>query len=165
MTATSTLTVEARGEREIVMVREFSAPRQLIFDCWSKPELLKRWFGGPREWSLIVCEVDFRVGGKYRFVTKNANNGEEMGWGGEYTEIDPPERFVATELFDEAWYEGESLNTTILEEHGGRTVMTMVGQYASRSVRDEVMKSGMESGLSVTFDRLEELLPELEAVR
>ncbi len=80
---TEPLSIEARGEREIVMTRRFAAPRQLVFDAWTKPALLMRWFGGPREWRLTGCEIDLRVGGAYRFVTTR-DDGKQMGWGGLY---------------------------------------------------------------------------------
>lgn len=104
----NTLQVEARGDHEIVMTRVLNAPRHLVFDAFTKPELLKRWLGVFGGWELAVCEIDLRVGGKYRWVWRNAD-GTEMGMGGVYREIAPPEKIVSTEKFDEAWYPGEGL--------------------------------------------------------
>ena len=97
---TRTLQVTTPSEREIAMTRVFDAPRRLVFDAWTRPELLKRWLGVRGGWSFAVCEVDLRVGGAYRFVWRGPN-GKEMGMGGVYREIVPPERLVATELFDD----------------------------------------------------------------
>ena len=150
------LKVEARGEREIVMTRAFEAPRQLVFDAFTKPELLKRWLYGPEGWTLAVCEIDLRVGGRYRYVWKG--HGTEMGMGGVYREIVVPEKIVSTEKFDEAWYPGEATGTVVLTEGSGTTTLTQTLLYESRSARDGVLKSPMESGVAMSYDRLEKLL-------
>src|ERR1700737_1862387 len=105
MKNTGTLNVTTPSDREIVMTRVFDAPRALVFDAFTQPELLKRWFG-PRGWSLVVCEVDYRVGGGFRFVLRGPD-GSEMGMRGVYREILRPERSVHAESFDD--YPGESL--------------------------------------------------------
>ena len=158
MKSAETLQVTAPGEREIVMTRGFDAPRQLVFDAHTKPELIKRWLLGPPGWSMPVCEIDLRVGGKYRFVWRHDRNGNEMGMGGLYREIVAPERIVNTERFDEAWYPGEALNTLVLVETGGRTTLTQTVRYESREARDAVLKSGMESGVAASYERLADLL-------
>ena len=150
------LKVEARGEREIVMTRAFDAPRHLVFDAYTKPELLKRWLYGPEGWTLAVCEIDLRVGGRYRYVWKGGDT--QMGMGGVYREIVVPERIVATEKFDEPWYPGEAVGTIVLTERAGTTMLTQTLQYESRSARDGVLKSPMESGVALSYDRLENLL-------
>ena len=154
MKNTGTLQVTTLGDCEVVMTRVFDAPRQLVFDAFSKPELLKRWFG-PRGWSLVVCEVDFRVGGGFRFVLRGPD-GREMGMRGVYRELVPPERSVHMESFDD--YPGESEVTGIFAEQGGKTTLTVTVVYASREVRDIVLKSGMEHGAAESYDRLAELL-------
>jgi uncharacterized protein YndB with AHSA1/START domain len=154
MQNTGTLKVTLPSEREIVMTRVFNAPRQMIYDAWTKPELLKRWFG-PRGWSLVVCEIDLRVGGKWRFVLRGPD-GNEMGMGGVYRELAPPERDVHTEKFDD--YPGESLVTGVLVENDGKTTMTATILYPSQEVRDIVVKSGMEHGAAESYDRLAEML-------
>src|SRR2546428_9607982 len=120
MKNTGTLKVTTPTEREIVLTRVFNAPRSLVFDALTRPELLKRWFG-PRGWSLVVCEVDLRVGGAWRFVLRGPD-GKDMGIGGVYREIVRPERSVHTESFDD--YPGESIVTTVLVEDRGRTTLT-----------------------------------------
>src|SRR6266850_1197896 len=120
MKNTGTLKVTTPSDREIVLTRVFDAPRRLVFDAFSKPELLKRWFG-PRGWSLVVCEVDMKVGGGFRFVMRGPD-GKEMGMRGVYREIVPPERSVHMESYDD--YPGESQVTTVLVEQGGKTTLT-----------------------------------------
>ncbi|HEY7099656.1 MAG TPA: SRPBCC family protein [Terriglobales bacterium] len=156
------LKVEARGDREIVMTREFTAPRELVFDAFTKPGLVRQWLLGPPGWTMPVCEIDFRVGGSYRYVWRH-NNGNEMGMGGVYREIVVPERIVSTEKFDEAWYPGEAVGTVLLTESGGRTTVTQVVQYSSKEARDSVLKSPMESGVAAGYDRLEQLLAQKAA--
>jgi uncharacterized protein YndB with AHSA1/START domain len=139
------------------MTRIFDAPRRLVFDALSKPELLKRWFG-PHGHSLVVCEVDFTVGGAWRFVLESPD-GRTMGMSGVYKEIVPSERTVHTEGFDD--YPGDSVITTVLTEHDGKTTLTATVLYDSRETRDAVIESGMEHGAAETYDRLADLLPSL----
>ena len=154
MKNTGTLEVTTPTEREIVLTRLFDAPRNLVFDAMTKPELLRRWFG-PRGWSLVVCEVDLKVGGAWRFVLRGPD-GTEMGMRGVYREIVPPERSVHTESFDD--FPGESLVTTTLVEQGGKTRLTGTVLYPSQEIRDMVIKSGMEHGAAETYDKLAEYL-------
>ncbi len=163
MKDTGKLKLTAQSEREIVMTRDFDAPRRLVFDAYTKPELLKRWLGVFGGWELAVCEVDLRVGGTYRWVWRQSSDGSEMGMRGTYREIVPPERLVCTELFDEAWYPGEALITATLTEQGGRTTLTSTMLYESREARDAVLKSGMERGVAASYDKLAELLASLAA--
>ena len=158
MKSAGTLQLTAPGERDIVMTRVFDAPCQLVFDAHTKPGLVKRWLLGPPGWSMPVCEIDLRVGGKYRFVWRHDRNGTEMGMGGVYREIKAPERIVSTEKFDEAWYPGEAVGTLVLVEQGGRTTLTNTMRYESRAARDAVLKSAMESGVKASYDRLAGLL-------
>ena len=141
-------------DREIVLTRTFDAPRRLVFDAFTKPLLLKRWFG-PRGWSLVVCEVDLRVGSGFRFVLRGPD-GRDMGMSGVYREIEPPERSVHTESFDD--YPGESVVTAVWVEEGDKTTLTATVLYASQEVRDAVIKSGMEHGAAESYDRLAEML-------
>ena len=159
MRNTGTLKVTTPSDCEIVLTRVFDAPRHLVFDAFSKPELLKRWFG-PRGWSLVVCEVDLRVGGGFRFVLRSPD-GKEMGMRGVYREITPPERSVHMESFDD--YPGESQVTAVFVEQGGRTTLTATVLYPSREVRDAVIQSGMEHGAAESYDKLAELLAPVEA--
>jgi len=158
MTNEGNLKVTARGDREIVMTRAFDAPRAMVFDAYTKPELVRRWLLGPAGWSMPVCEIDLRVGGAYRYVWRNDSSGSEMGLGGVYREIVVPERVVATEKFDQAWYEGEAIGTVVLTEQAGKTTVTQTMLYQSPATRDTVLKSGMEKGVKASYDRLAELL-------
>jgi uncharacterized protein YndB with AHSA1/START domain len=156
-TETGTLQITTPSERELVMSRVFDAPRTLVFDAWTKPELLKRWLGVRGDWSFAACEVDLKVGGRYRFVWRGPS-GAEMGMGGVYREIVRPELLVATEKFDEAWYEGEALDTTTFVERDGKTTATTTVLYGSREIRDAVLKSPMERGVAESYDKLDEVL-------
>src|ERR1700730_6010967 len=159
MKNTGTLKVITPTDREIVMTRVFDAPRHLVFDAFSKPELLKRWFGPPR-WSLVICDVDLRVGGGFRFVLRGPD-GKEMGMRGVYREIVPPERSVHMESFDD--YPGESQVTAVFVEQGGKTTLTATVLYPSQEIRDAVIQSGMEHGAAESYDKLAELLGSAEA--
>ena len=161
MKNTGTLKVTTPTDREIVLTRVFDAPRRLVFDAFTKPELLQRWFG-PRGWSLVVCEVDLKVGGAFRFVLRGPD-GTDMGMRGVYREIAPPERIVHTELFDQDWTGGETLVTTVLTEQGGKTAVTMTVLYASREARDGALKTPMEEGVAAAYDRLADWLLSLRA--
>ena len=154
MKNTGTLQVTTPTDREIVMTRVFDAPRRLVFEAFSKPELLKRWFG-PRGWVLSTCEVDLRVGGGFRFILRGPD-GREMGMRGVYREIVPPERSVHIESFDD--FPGESQVTAVFVENAGKTIMTATILYPSKEVRDAVIQSGMEHGAAESYDRLAELL-------
>jgi uncharacterized protein YndB with AHSA1/START domain len=155
---TGTLQITTPTDREIVMTRVFNAPRHLVFDALTKPELIKRWLCGLEGWSMVVCEMDLKVGGAYRYVWRRDDNGTEMGMGGIIREIIVPERLVSTEKFDEAWYPGQALGTFVLVEKDGKTTLTQTVQYESREVRDSVLKSPMEEGVVASYDRLAELL-------
>ena len=139
------------------MTRVFDAPRALVWEAFTKPELLKRWFFGPPGWSLAVCEIALQVGGAYRYVWLGPN-GSRMAMGGDYREIAAPERLVATERFDEAWYPGDAVNTMVLTESDGKTTLTQTVLYQSGEARDAVLQSGMEGGVAMMYDRLAEML-------
>ncbi len=152
------LVVSAHGEREIVMTRLFAAPRALVFEAYTRPEFVRRWLLGPDDgWTMPVCEIDFRVGGRYRYVWRNPQ-GQEMGMGGVYKEIQAPERIVCTEVFEQPWYPGEGLDTMVLKEHQGMTMLTTTVLYVSKEARDSVLKSPMEKGVAVSYDRLAKIV-------
>jgi len=151
------LNLTAPGEREIVITRTFNAPRTLVFDAFTKPELLKKWMLGPPGWTMPVCEIDLRVGGGFRYVWKG-NDGVEMGMSGVYREIVVPERLVATEKFDQSWYPGEAVGTIVLTEQGSQTLLNQTIVYESRQARDVVLKSPMEGGVTAGYNRLDEIL-------
>lgn len=156
-----TLKITTPSDRELAMTRTFDAPRNPVFDAWTKPELLKRWLIR-RGWQWATCEVDLRVGGKYRFVWRGPN-GKEMGMGGVYREIVPNERMVSTEQFDDPWYEGEAEATITFVERSGRTTVTQTVRYDSREIRDGVLKSPMESGINENYSNLDEVLQSMQA--
>ena len=147
-----------QGDREIVVTRTFDAPRELVFEAFTRPELVKRWMLGPEGWSMPVCTIELRPGGKSRYEWAHTNRKTSMGLTATFKEISPPERIVHTEKFDEDWTGGETTITTVFTERAGKTTMTMTIVYASAATRDMVMKSGMEQGMSTSYDRLDGLL-------
>lgn len=153
-----TVTITTPIDREIVLTRRFAAPRQLVFDAHTKPELLRRWFG-PHGWTLAECEIELRPGGAWHYLM-HGPDGAEMTLRGVYLEVDPPERLVTTEsnVDCEARAEHESLATTVLVEHAGATTLTTTVRFPTREIRDAVLESGMEHGVAEGFDRLDELL-------
>ncbi|HEY0372068.1 MAG TPA: SRPBCC family protein [Thermoanaerobaculia bacterium] len=150
------LEITLPSDREIAMTRAFHAPRELVFEAWTTPELVRRWLGAFGDWTMPVCEIDLRVGGTYRYLWTNGSM--QMGLGGEFREIAAPERIVATEKYDDAWYEGDAMGTVTFTEEDGRTTLVEIVKYASKEVRDAVLQSPMETGVAASFDRLEELL-------
>ena len=157
---TSGLKVTTPSGREIAMTRTFSAPRELLFKAWTTPDLLKRWLYGPEDWRMMDCEIDLKVGGAIRWVWRHQNGGS-MGLRGVYREIAAPDKLVFTEMFDDNWTNGETLVTLTLVEDAGKTTVTQSILYSSKAARDGALKSGMEEGMAVGYDRLEELLPSL----
>lgn len=150
----SDMTLKPRGDREIVVVRAFNAPRDLVFDAFSKPELVKRWMLGSAGWSMPVCTIDFRVGGKGRYEWKSPDGQHGMALSSEFVEIARPERIVHKEVFDGTPQPVESVITSTFVEKAGRTTMTMVIRYPTPQVRDFMLKSGMEQGMALSFQRL-----------
>lgn len=154
----STVRITTPTPLETVMTRAFAAPRALVFRALTTPELLKRWYGPPG-WTLEICDVDFRVGGAFRFVSRRAN-GKTVGQRGVYTEIDAPARFVNTECWED-WDAGECRVTTVLTETAGRTTLTQTVRYPSQDVRDTVLHAGLESTAAPLYDQLDALLASL----
>jgi uncharacterized protein YndB with AHSA1/START domain len=146
-------------DREIVITREFNAPRELVWDTMSKPELLRRWVLGPPGWEMTVCEEDARVGGTFRWAWSGPG-GALMSMHGVYREVSPPVRSVRTEVFDMGCVPGggEQLATLILAELGERTRLTITLLYESKEARDGAAASGMEQGMAAGYERLDEIL-------
>jgi uncharacterized protein YndB with AHSA1/START domain len=155
------LTVTPQGDREIVITRLFDAPRDLVFEAHTRPELLQRWFGVRSGWTLPVCQLDLKVGGAYRYVWRNGATGRDMGCGGVFLQVEPPQLLVYTESFDD--YPGESTNTMVLADRKGQTLLTITSSYPSTEIRDMVLKSGMETGLAESYTALDNLLLTSEA--
>jgi uncharacterized protein YndB with AHSA1/START domain len=150
------------SDREIQVTRDFRAPRRLVFDAFTKPELVRRWLLGPEGWTMPVCEIDLRVGGAYRYVWRKPGV-KDMGMGGIFREIVFPERLVATEKFDDSWYPGEALDTTVFVQTGAITKITITVRYESQEARDTARRSGMEHGMAAGYNRLEQQLPAMQA--
>ena len=146
------------SDTEFLVTRVFDAPADLVFEAFTTPAHVKRWWGyETSEW--LVCDIDLRVGGKWRFVTTDGGN--EVGFHGEYREIAAPHRLVSTEMYEgvpDPKPEDYAVNTMILEETDGITTMTVVTAFASKETRDAVLATGMESGMQVSYDRLEDLV-------
>jgi uncharacterized protein YndB with AHSA1/START domain len=154
-----TTNLEVRAEREIVITRTFAAPRRIVFDAMTKPEYVKRWYG-LRVLTMSVCEIDLRVGGRWRYVLR-APDGSEHGFTGVYREIVRPERVVCTENYEPLRPGHEMLVTATYDERDGKTTLTSRIVYQSQADRDAHLQSGMEAGMRETFDRLAEILPTL----
>ena len=155
-----TFNVTTPSDQEIRMTRLFNAPRQLVFEAMTKPEHVKRWWGRLGEgYSVPVCEIDLRPGGSWRFVNRHPKG--EAAFHGEYREVTPPSRLVFTEIFEE-FPDTVSVVTTDFTEEDGKTRMTATVRYPSLEVRDMVIASGMARGAGISYDRLEDLVAELQ---
>jgi len=154
-TATSgTAVVTLPTDTQILITREFNAPKDLVYRAWTTPDLIKRWWAGDRG-EVTVAEIDLRVGGTWRYAM-TANGGFEVAFHGEFREIVPNERIVSTDTFEGMPDAGEAVNTISLTEENGRTTLTMLVQYPNREIRDVAINSGMEGGLQEALDDLEE---------
>ena len=143
---------------EIRFVRAFKAPAQLVFDAYTIPAMIRRWLLGPEGWTMPVCEVDLRPGGRFRYVWKQAASGMEMAMGGTYVDIDAPRLITHTERFDEDWTGGETEVRQDFSETDGVTTVTQVVRYASEAARDGALRTPMAEGMEAGFARLEALL-------
>ena len=156
MTVTSKrrATVTLPSDEQILITREFDAPRHLVFAAYTTPELVRRWWHANRG-EMTLCEIDLRVGGKWRYVMA-ACGGPEVGFHGEYREIVPDERIVSTEVYEGA-PGAEALGTVTFTEADGRTTLTILVQHSCREHRDAHIESGMEDGLQDAMDLLEQV--------
>jgi uncharacterized protein YndB with AHSA1/START domain len=155
-----TFKVTTPSDVEIRMTRLFDAPRRLVFEAMTKPEHVRRWWGILGDgYSVPVCEIDLRPGGKWRFIGRGPD-GDIPAFYGEFREIVPPERIVQTECF-EPFPDAPSLVTTVFTEENGKTRITVTSVYVSKDVRDMVLKTGMEKGAALSYDRLEDVAREL----
>ncbi|MEU4495484.1 SRPBCC family protein [Streptomyces sp. NPDC023998] len=152
-------TLTTPSDLEIVITRDFDAPRSLVWEAWTKPEHVRRWYG-LRSMTTTVIEIDLRPGGAWRWGQAEPN-GQEVVFSGVYKEIVPPERLVYTEGFEQMPGSGETVVTLTFEEKDGRTTLTSTSVWPSMEVRDVAMASGMEWGVIETYARLDELLDEL----
>jgi uncharacterized protein YndB with AHSA1/START domain len=150
-----TATVTLPADEQILITREFDAPKDLVYKAFTTPELVKRWWSAKRG-EVTVAEIDLRVGGKWRYAMVMTEGGFEVAFHGEYREIVPNERIVSTEVF-EGMPDAEALNTMTLAEVDGRTTLTILVQHQSKEHRDAHIESGMEDGLQDALDLLEQV--------
>lgn len=160
MSLAATMTVSTPSDLEVVVERAFDAPPDLVFDCYTTPDLLRRWLTGLEGWTLATCEVDLTVGGTYRYVWSGPD-GEVMGMTGTFQEISPPDKLVSTEQFDDDFGMGKMLVTINFRPDGERTLMHQTILYESKDQRDAAIATGMTDGMGESFNSLERLLAEL----
>jgi uncharacterized protein YndB with AHSA1/START domain len=163
MTSSGTATVQLPTDEQILITREFDAPKHLVFKAWTTPELVRRWWHANRG-EVTVAEIDLQVGGSWRYVAVT-QDGFEVGFHGEYREIVPDERIVSTEVYEGAW-QGEgpeqgTLNTATFTETEGRTTLTILVEAPSKEIRDAIIESGMEAGMQDALDLLEQVAASL----
>jgi uncharacterized protein YndB with AHSA1/START domain len=159
---TNATLVTTPSDREVQVVREFNAPRELVFRAWTDPNLIQRWMNGPEGWKA-KAEGEASVGGTSR-IEWSGPDGAFMAMTVHYREIVPPERLVTIEVFDEAWHPGEAVTTLIFtEEEPGVTTATMTILYESKEARDAAVATGMTDGMAISYAALDRLLAELQA--
>jgi uncharacterized protein YndB with AHSA1/START domain len=159
MTNTAELKVTTPSDLEIVITRGFNAPRQIVWEAMSNPEILKRWLFGPPGWSMTVCEGDLRAGGTFHWAWSGPE-GVQMAMRGVYREVEAPERVVRTETFEVGCNAqvGEQLASMVLTDEGERTGLILTLSYPTNEARDGALASGLEQGMSAGYNRLDELL-------
>jgi uncharacterized protein YndB with AHSA1/START domain len=153
-TSSGTAKVTLPTDEQILITREFDAPKHLVYKAWTTPELVKRWWSGERG-EVTIAEIDLRVGGMWRYVMV-ADGGFEVAFHGEYREIVPNERIVSTEVY-EGMPDAEALDTLTLTETDGRTTLSILVEHKNKEGRDAHINSGMESGMQEAMDRLEQV--------
>lgn len=146
------------SDLEVVITRVVDAPRRLVYDAWTRPEYIRQWLLGPEGWTMPVCEIDPRPGGKWRYVWRTAD-GNEMTLAGIVREMTPPERLVTTESWGPEW--PETVNTVVFTESGGRTTVWLTVVYPSKEARDAALQTGMKEGMDQGFARLDRLVKTL----
>ena len=166
-TMNSTAQVSLPSDTEVRVVRDFKAPRTLLWDAHTRTELFTRWIGGYPGWTMPVCEMDVRVGGKYQWRWRD-EEGKEFGFHGEFREVDAPEKLVSEEYFDPGSFGSEmstnpTINRTTFEEKNGITTVVVLVKYDSKESRDAAIATGMTDGMEVSFARLDALVAELQA--
>ena len=151
-------TYETPTDRDVVVTRVVDAPRRIVFDAYTKPEHLQKWLLGPPGWTMPICEMDLRPGGKWRYGWRKSD-GAEMVMGGLVREVVPPEKLVTTERWGPEW--PETVNTVVFTEAAGRTTITLTITYPSQEARDAALKTGMKGGMDESFNRLDNLVRSL----
>jgi uncharacterized protein YndB with AHSA1/START domain len=153
-TSSGTAVVTLPSDTQILITRDFNAPRHLVFRAWTTPDLIRRWWAGDRG-EVTSVEVDLRAGGAWRYVM-TANGGFEVAFHGQYQEVVPSERIVSTEVF-EGYPDAEAVSTTTFTEHDGRTTLVLLVDHPSKETRDAHINSGMEQGMQESMDHLEQV--------
>jgi uncharacterized protein (TIGR03086 family) len=156
MRTTGDLIIEPRQARDLVITRTFAARRQLVFDAWTQPELLRQWFG-PLGWQLTTCNIDLRAGGRFLFVLQRPNRAN-MALRGTYQAVEAPTRLATSERWDDDWTEGETRTTTMFAERDGVTTVTRIIEFTSAAARDRALGSIGRDGLEEAFERLDDLV-------
>ena len=154
--------VSQPSDREVRVVRTFKAPRQLVWDAHTKPELVSKWMLGPPGWTMPVCEMDVRVGGAYRWRWRSVEGNKEFGFFGKFIEVNEPSKIVHEENFDPGDIGGPmssepAIITTLYEERDGGTTLTLTMRFASKEVRDAAVSTGMTDGMEIGYARLDEM--------
>lgn len=158
----SKIDVTTPSEREIRITRTFDAPPELVFDCHTNPEYVRQWLLGPPGWTMPVCEIDLRAGGRYRYVWRNDEDNREFGVQGEFREISAPGRIVSAETMDGV--PGHAIVTITFERSGELTLFTITIRFESKELRDGALESGMTGGMAMSYDRLDDVVRD-EGVR
>lgn len=155
------LEITLPSDREIRIARTFDAPRDLVWDCHTKPALLRRWLLGPPGWEMPVCEIDLRVGGNYRYEWEDKGRGVKMGMGGTFTAVKKPEHIGSKEKFDDDWTGGETDVSQVFSEKKGKTTLILTVLYVSKQARDGAAATGMTDGMEAGYQRLDAILASL----
>jgi uncharacterized protein YndB with AHSA1/START domain len=153
------------SDREVKVTRSFKAPRPLVYRAYTEPELVRRWLLGPPGWSMPVCEMDVRVGGRFRWRWRSDENGSEFGFMGIFREVEPPSKLVHTEGYDagtvgDGYPANDALVTVTFTEHGGVTTMMTLIDFGSKEARDAAVATGMTGGMDQSYQLLDRLLEE-----
>jgi uncharacterized protein YndB with AHSA1/START domain len=155
--------VSQPSDREVKVMRSFKAPRALVYRAYTEPQLVRQWLLGPPGWTMPVCDMDVRVGGRYRWRWRSDKDGKEFGFAGTFREVQPPSKLVHSEAYDagtvgDAYPGNEALVTVTFEEDGGVTTMTSLIDFGSKAARDAAVKTGMTDGMEQSYQLLDRLL-------
>jgi uncharacterized protein YndB with AHSA1/START domain len=153
------------GDREVKVTRSFKAPRTLVYRAYTEPDLVRQWLLGPPGWSMPVCEMDVRVGGRYRWRWRNEKDGKEFGFAGSFREVQPASRLVHTEAYDSGtvgddFPGNEALVTVTFTENSGLTMVVTLIDFGSKQARDAALATGMTGGMEQSYQLLDTLLEE-----
>lgn len=154
------------SDREVVVTRSFNARRELVWEAYTTPQLVRRWLLGPPGWTMPVCEMDVRVGGKFRWVWRSEEDGSQFGFHGEFREVDAPATLRHTEAYDPGdvggsmGEAGQAMVTVTLTENAGITTLTTTVDYGSKEARDAAVSTGMTDGMEMSYQKLDALLEE-----